>query len=270
MDHSSVKADWRSLLCAALLAMCMLLSCCGQSPDQDNESRTNEDIIIENPDNDSSDHDQNDEDDEIIFVDTEPADPLTVYLNSLDTEQVLMIIGDGIANNTADAIFYERSDDGWVNRHSTKAVVGLNGFSDSTYEGDMTTPTGVFSLGLAFGILPDPGTELEWVDVNDCLYWVDDINSTYYNQLIDIRNVPDGWSSGEHLISFPGYYDYAVNIEVNPPYQTSAIFLHCTGAVDYTGGCVAVPTDDMIWLLKTLRPGSKIAIFKCENDFLNN
>lgn len=113
------------------------------------------------------------------------------------------------------------------------------------------------------GDFGNPGTDLPWVDVNEHLYWIDDLASDYYNQLIDDREVPTGWSSGEHLIEYTNSYRYAVNIEVNPDCtkdSTSAIFLHCYGQNSYSLGCVAIPEEDMVRLLQSLRPGARILI----------
>ena len=40
----------------------------------------------------------------------------------------------------------------------------------------------------------------------------------------------------------------------------SAIFLHCTGANTYTGGCIAVSEENMIILLKALDTNARIII----------
>ena len=185
------------------------------------------------------------------------------YLETVDsTDQVIFVIGDGSAYG-ADFYFYTRDGSDWTLVTQTYAGIGVNGFNDHTIEGDRTTPTGCFELGIAFGIDPDPGTALTWVDVTEYLYWVDDLESDYYNQLIDIREVPDGWSSAEHLIDYTLSYAYAINIEVNPDCtkdSTSAIFLHCYGSVDYTYGCVAVSEQTMVDLLLALQPGAIIVI----------
>ena len=126
---------------------------------------------------------------------------------------------------------------------------------------------GLFELGVAFGNYENPGTELEWIDVNEHLYWVDDITSEYYEQLIDDREVPDdAWNSGEHLIDFGVYYGYSIHIKVNPPYQTSAIFLHNDGGATSTAGCVGIPESSMRWILQNIKTDTRIAIVEHEDD----
>ncbi len=177
------------------------------------------------------------------------------------TNQIVMAVGDGSLSGAVVYLFEMGDDLVWRMTLKSEAHWGRKGISYSTKEGDNTTPAGSYDLGLAFGNYPNPGTALPWVDVNEYMYWVDDLNSDYYNLLIDSREVPDGWQSGEHLSEIMPDYAYAVNIEVNPQRtkdSTSAIFLHC--GQNPTGGCVAVPENVMVTLLQRLRPGAKMII----------
>ena len=68
------------------------------------------------------------------------------------------------------------------------------------------------------------------------------------------------FSSAEHLIDYPKQYEYAIYIEYNvdgEKYEDgigkgSAIFLHCLGDKGYTGGCVAISKEDMLFILNFL------------------
>ncbi|MBE6016841.1 MAG: hypothetical protein E7233_04415 [Lachnospiraceae bacterium] len=201
-------------------------------------------------------------------TESEYDDPVFRYLYSIkDIDTMILVIGDQYTNNSAVLYYYEKVDGEWVCQLSDDAWVGTNGFSNSTYEGDRTTPVGCFEMGVAFGNYPDPGTELEWIDVNEHLYWVDDNTSEYYDQLIDDREVPDdAWNSGEHLIDFGEYYGYSIYIAVNPPYETSAIFLHNDGGATGTAGCVGIPEISMEWILKNIKPDTRITIVEYEDD----
>lgn len=194
----------------------------------------------------------------------QPALPFDIAsLNTASqTSQIVAAVGDGSVSGCTVYLFEKGSDGVWSMTLETPAHWGRNGISYHTVEGDQTTPAGSFDLGVAFGIRSNPGTALEWLDVNEYMYWIDDINSEYYNLLIDSREVPDGWSSGEHLIDYAGSYEYAVNIEVNPgcirPDSTSAIFLHCGNSA--SAGCVSVPEESMVTILQRLKPGAKMVI----------
>lgn len=150
--------------------------------------------------------------------------------------------------------------------------IGKNGVSEKTYEGSITTPLGKFNLGIAFGT-HDLNINYPYIKIKDNLYWVDDENSKYYNKLVSLNEEIDNFnypyiiklnkkefSSAEHLIDYPKQYEYAVYIEYNvngEKYEdgkgkSSAIFLHCLGDKGYTGGCVAIPKEEMVFILNFL------------------
>ena len=150
--------------------------------------------------------------------------------------------------------------------------IGKNGISDYTYEGSMTTPLGLFNLGIAFGT-HDLNIDYPYIKINKNMYWVDDINSKYYNKLISLNenintfNYPyiintdkKQFLSAEHLIDYPKQYEYAIYIDYNvngEKYENgigkgSAIFLHCLGNKGYTAGCVAIPKEEMLSILNFL------------------
>ena len=138
-------------------------------------------------------------------------------------------------------------------RLETRGIVGKNGVSANSHEGDYCTPKGIFSLGFAFGTKSINGLNVEYRRINDDCYWVDDPLSPLYNQWTESNNIT--WNSAEHLIDYPDAYKYSVvinyNMEPIVPYKGSAIFLHCmTG--EYTAGCVAVPENDMLIILNLL------------------
>ena len=130
----------------------------------------------------------------------------------------------------------------------TEAFVGKNGVTSSHIEGDGKTPLGIYELGIIFGTHSMEEIQIEnYVQINDNLYWVDDIDSKYYNKLINIRNVKKDWISAEHLIDYPKQYEYAIEIKVNPQDvrgRGSAVFLHCS-VNKPTQGCIAVDKEVM-------------------------
>lgn len=148
---------------------------------------------------------------------------------------------------------YEKNNNTWECPFETNGVVGKNGVSKKSREGDYCTPQGIYSLGFAFGTQPLDGLSIEYRQLNDNCYWVDDPESPMYNQWVESSNI--NWNSAEHLSDYPQAYKYAVVINYNMtpviPYKGSAIFLHCTTG-SYTAGCVAVPEADMLHILKWL------------------
>ena len=99
----------------------------------------------------------------------------------------------------------------------TSAFIGKNGMTTLKKEGDKKTPIGEFDLGITFGIHNmELDKEVTYIKINKNLYWVDDINSIYYNKLVDISKVDKKWITAEHLIDYPIEYEYGVEIKANP------------------------------------------------------
>ena len=148
---------------------------------------------------------------------------------------------------------YEKNGASWDCVLEANGIVGKNGVSANSREGDYCTPKGIHSLGFAFGTEPLDRLDIEYRLINGNCYWVDDTGSALYNQWVESSNIT--WKSAEHLIDYPQAYKYSIVINYNmSPIVSgkgSAIFLHCmTGS--YTAGCVAVPERDMLSILKTL------------------
>ena len=148
----------------------------------------------------------------------------------------------------------KRPEKKWCCLLESNGIVGKNGVSDKSHEGDYCTPQGVFSLGFSFGTEPMKGLDVEYRQINSNCYWVDDVCSPLYNQWVESSNIT--WNSAEHLIEYPQAYKYSVVINYNMspvvPGKGSAIFLHCmTGS--YTAGCVAVPEYVMLFIIKRLK-----------------
>ena len=168
--------------------------------------------------------------------------------------------------NKAELSFYEKENGIFYHILKANAFIGKNGITIDKKEGDGKTPEGMYELGLAFGMHDKKqisiDSSIEYIKINENLYWVDDVNSTYYNQLVDSRKVIKDWKSAEHLIEYPKQYEYAIEIKTNignVPGKGSAIFLHCSNNKP-TAGCVAIDRENMIKLFKMLNNGAVIII----------
>ena len=101
-----------------------------------------------------------------------------------------------------------------------------------------------------------------YIKISKNLYWIDDINSKYYNQLVDITKIKKDWNSAENLLENKQPYEYAIEIKTNPtniPGKGSAIFLHCKRK-EYTKGCISIEKDKMGHLLSLINSETKIKI----------
>ncbi|KQU65318.1 L,D-transpeptidase family protein [Phycicoccus sp. Root101] len=138
--------------------------------------------------------------------------------------------------------------------------VGRNGVSWSKREGDLRTPAGTYPLRGGFGVRADPGLVQGWfrVDANDV--WVDDSASSLYNTH-QRKPVNGRWNSAENLLNTPAY-NYAQVIGYNESRTAgkgSAIFFHVdTGRG--TAGCVSLPTDALLAVLRWERSGAVMSI----------
>ncbi len=132
-------------------------------------------------------------------------------------------------------------------------AIGINGVTKDKKEGDGKTPLGKYSLGIAFSTHKLALTYPNFT-INPYHYWVDDINSNYYNQLVDLSITSKDFQSAEHLIDYPNEYEYGLVINYNPEClkgKGSAIFLHIKTS-DVTHGCIAIDKKSLIFILNFL------------------
>ncbi|MFJ7419067.1 hypothetical protein ACIQXD_10635 [Streptomyces uncialis] len=163
------------------------------------------------------------------------------------TRQALVVTGAGRDSSAGTAALHQQGAQGvW------RTVAGpwpahnaLRGWTDDHRAGDLRSPIGVFGLGDAGGLLPDPGTALP------------------YDQDIEFGDSGTGYLDE----SLEGSFDYVLAIDYNRVPGTSpldktrplgadkgsGIWLH----VDHGGptkGCVSLPRGRMRELLRALDP----------------
>ncbi len=188
-------------------------------------------------------------------------------LNAMPGEQAIIVIGrEGFKADLYLYEFFANENGGmWRIFRQMEANIGINGMGKAN-EGDLKSPNGIFSLGIAFGINPPPqGVKYPYKLLTSEYYWVDDVNSKDYNKLVHYRDgeVKD-WQSAEHLWDEKICYRYAVVINYNTARELgkgSAIFLHVWKSENTpTQGCTTVSEVDMIQILQWLDP-DKIPLF---------
>lgn len=188
-----------------------------------------------------------------------------------NSQQVIVVSTNGYSSINAKVELYQK-DGSWKKIDSFSGVVGLNGITFDKKEGDKKAPAGIFSLGIAFGKLDNPGTRLSYKKVNENDVWVDDPSSQFYNTLQ--QGPANGrWNSAENLLRSDFLYDYAINIESNPsctPGKGSAIFLHVwRGSGSGTYGCTAIPKDKLVFILQWLEPSKNPLIVQAPENALD-
>lgn len=184
---------------------------------------------------------------------------ITNTVASQNSSQIITVVSNG--GSYAELVMWEKDDNGkWGEVDRVGARLGQNGMKSSSevYEMDKCTPTGIYTLTEAFGINGNPGSGVPYRELDGSEYWVDDVDSEYYNTMQ--FGDPEGrWDSAEKLTDFSGYYNYTLVIDYNRwpviPGKSSAIFLHCDMGI-YTYGCVAIPQSNLVNLLSWLNPSS--------------
>ena len=195
-----------------------------------------------------------------------PCSPAWVgALPEAETAEQLLVVAAG-EDSTAWVTLHGRAEDGsWRMLLETAGIIGQKGLG-KTAEGDGKTPVGCFCFNAAFGIADDPGCAIPYTRVTDDLYWSgDQREGMHYNELVSIQDCPALDTAGsEHLIDYPGFYQYCLNISYNAsglPGAGSAIFLHCAvPGVAYTHGCVAIPEEQMLFVMRTVSPSCVVLI----------
>lgn len=160
--------------------------------------------------------------------------------------------------------------------------IGKNGVTQNKEEGDSKTPLGLFKLGPAFGT-KDLNISYPYVKITENSYFVDDINSVFYNKWVELGDTPTinypyilsndeiTWNSAEHLADYPIQYELGLIVEYNMENtikgKGSAIFCHIKNK-DYTAGCIATEKDAMEYIVNWLDEGQNPHILiQTKRDF---
>ncbi len=166
---------------------------------------------------------------------------------------------------------HEKDENGkWQMIMTTPGFIGKNGLG-KTKEGDGMTPVGTFGFNAAFGIADDPGCAIPYTKVDDDTYWSGDVrDGKQYNKMVSLKDYPDlDKENSEHIMDYTRHYQYCLNISYNDackPGAGSAIFLHCLApAKPFTGGCVAIPMNQMKLVMQKVKPDCKVVIDSMEH-----
>ncbi|OPY74289.1 MAG: hypothetical protein A4E64_02376 [Syntrophorhabdus sp. PtaU1.Bin058] len=129
-------------------------------------------------------------------------------------------------------------------------------------EGDGKAPAGIFPLSFAFGYAPPDAARwihLPYRHVTPSLQCVDDVDSEFYNQVIDTSHTPIRWGSHEEMLRKDGLYKMGIFVghNVHPPIpgRGSCIFIHIRRAQSQgTAGCTAMAESYLQAILRWLDP----------------
>ncbi len=186
-----------------------------------------------------------------------------------DCEQFIVVAG--VGTSTAYITMHEKDKDGkWQQIIATPGFIGLQGLGEANWQ-ETYTPVGTFTIDKAFGLADDPGCQMEYTKVDGDYYWSGDYREGMpFNELVSIKDYPDlDTEESERIADFDYAYQYVLNMGYNSediPEKGSAFFFHSFRINrPYTGGCVAVPEDIMLFIMQHVKPGCKITIDSLEN-----
>ncbi len=247
----SKRKTWVWLLAAALLLPALVLFGCGR------QEQTADAAALLTPR-------------ERLEMEAEASpDWVTALPEAQDAQQLFVIAAH--EKTTAWVSMHEKDENGeWHMIMSTPGFIGKNGLG-KTQEGDGMTPVGTFTFNRAFGIAPDPGCAIRYVQADEDTYWSGDVNEgMHYNELVSLKELPElDRDNSEHILDYPYEYQYCLNISYNAdgtPNAGSAIFLHCLGdRKPRTGGCVAIPMDQMYFVMQHVSPDCVVVIDSMEH-----
>lgn len=180
-----------------------------------------------------------------------------------DARQLITVVAPSRTSTRARLQAWRRAGSGWRRvGPAVPAWLGYQGFSEPAAEGRTATPTGSYTLTRAFGADPNPGTRLPYRQTTGADWWISQPGPLY-------NTLQHCWSGcpftqgapNEHLHDELPYYDYAIVIDyntVNAPGgvrqgRGSAFFLHVT-VHQPTQGCVSIPKQQLVRVLRWLRP----------------
>ena len=205
------------------------------------------------------------------------SDPTQSLLQSLDTQQLVVVVSEDWHATTATLQKFEWHHEQWqkvdqafpVNLGRTGLAWGLGLHPTQTgyykVEGDGKATAGIFNLSTTFGYLPEANTNMPYQPMSANHYCMDVNGSSLYNQIVDETIVGKSAveSSTEPMrrdIHKEGQtiYKKGIVLDHNPDNiseKGSCIFLHLWfGPEVPTAGCTSMQEPKMDELLAWLNP----------------
>jgi L,D-peptidoglycan transpeptidase YkuD (ErfK/YbiS/YcfS/YnhG family) len=195
---------------------------------------------------------------------TPTGQPLPLTADTGSASQVITVVASSTSATTARLREWTKAPGGWqpVSGNIT-ADLGSAGLTTHPSETLPATPIGSFTLTHAFGRDANPGTTLPYLQTTPDDWWISQPGPQYNTHQRCASecsfNTSNSMSNpNEHLYYEIPYYDYALVIDYNtgPHIEQgagSAFFLHVsTGAP--TQGCISIPADDLVPLMRWLNP----------------
>ncbi len=198
---------------------------------------------------------------------------------TLGSRQMVLVTTSGWDASSGTVRTFERGsdDDTWLEVHEPMGMTlgskglgwgtGLHGaaIGDGPVkkEGDNRSPAGVFTLDMLYGYAPESEAErfsMPYLPLDSTDECIDDPSSSYYNKVVDRKNVRTvDWKSSERMNRSGKYYEWGIIVGHNSDPRIagggSCIFLHVWGgATEPTSGCTSLDKDGLLEIMEWLSP----------------
>ncbi|WP_295419101.1 L,D-transpeptidase family protein [Sulfurovum sp.] len=192
-----------------------------------------------------------------------------------DTKQLLVVSTKDWSTPQGILQRYEKEDGSWHKvGEPIRIKLGRNGLGwgrglhtipkDAKYikkEGDGKAPAGIFTLKQAFGYQPFV-VEYPYQVYRTTDHCVDDVNSKFYNKIVDSTKIKADYKSFEHMKFPKDYYKYGIVVNHNHIDEAGAvkgagscIFIHIKKIP--TAGCTVMSEDEIKQIIKWLDAGKE-------------
>jgi L,D-peptidoglycan transpeptidase YkuD (ErfK/YbiS/YcfS/YnhG family) len=180
--------------------------------------------------------------------------------------QVITVVAGAESDTQGVVQAWQRVPGGWHRvGPAVPAWLGSDGMTPHPNESLSAVPMGSYTLTQAFGHDPNPGTRLRYRETTPSDWWISEPGPYYNTEQHCAVSCPfTQGAPNEHLYYEMPYYTYAAVIDYNTRNAPggvqqgagSAFFLHVAVGAP-TQGCVAVPEQDLVTLLRWLDPGAQ-------------
>jgi len=206
-----------------------------------------------------------------------------------DSKQLLVVTTENWSESTGVMQRYERKNGQWHRMGKAIAIklgrnglgwgIGLHEIPQNAKiikkEGDGKSPAGIFRLNQAFGYEPfNIGYPYEVYSETD--HCVDDVNSKFYNKIVDSTKIDRDYKSHE-VMKFPkDYYKYGIVVDHNGITEDfmskkgagSCIFIHIKSIP--TAGCTVMSENEIKEILEWLDPKAEPLLIQGTDQVVEN
>ena len=142
-------------------------------------------------------------------------------------------------------------------------------------EGDGKAPAGLFRLNQAFGYAPF-NIDYPYEVYKETDHCVDDVNSKYYNKIVDSTKINRDYKSHEYMKFPKNYYKYGIVVDHNgitdgarsKKGAGSCIFIHIKSVP--TAGCTVMTESEIKEVLRWLDPKANPLLIQGTKEVVQN